>query len=292
MIDLHLHSTKSDGSETPEELVVRGKRLGLMALALTDHDNMGGAEEFLAACRTHGMTGIAGVEISVDIEDQRGTLHVLGYGVNPHHPVLRERLDRVLAGRAVRNEGVLRALNELGLTVTWDEVASHAGGNLVGRVHIAQALLHKGYVANVAEAFDLYLAEGRPAYVSRNRLALTAEEGVRAIREAGGVAVVAHPFTWATDERELEIGLRSLKEMGLGGVEAIYSEYGPEKTVALLRLAKKIGLLPTGGTDYHGLAKPDLEMGKGFGSLCVPDDYLEPLMKAMGEGNLWVYRRP
>ena len=288
MIDLHLHSTKSDGSETPEELVVHGKRLGLTALALTDHDNMSGAEEFLAACRAQGMTGIVGVEISAATDEGHGTLHVLGYGVNPEHPLVKESLGRVLDGRTWRNEQILAKLNEQGLALERAEVQSCAGeGGVVGRVHFAQALIDRNYVSSVEEAFDRYLAKGRPAYVERYRL--YPDEGIRMIRESGGVAVIAHPFTWETDEKKLESGLRALKEMGLGGMESVYSEYGPEKTVALLRLTKKIGLLPTGGSDYHGLAKPDLEMGKGFGSLCVPDDYLGPLMDALGNSNPWAY---
>ena len=288
MIDLHLHSTNSDGTDTPEELVIRGRQIGLTAMALTDHDTMGGVREFLAACRTHRMTGIAGVEISADVEEGTGTLHILGYGLDPEHPLVKESLGRVLDGRAWRNGQILSKLNELGLEVAWDEVQACAGEDVVGRPHMAQALINRGYVSSVQEAFDLYLAKGRPAYVDRYRL--YPEEGIRMIREAGGVAVIAHPFTWASDEPALEAGLAALKAMGLAGVEAAYSEYGPERTVALLRMAKKHGLLTTGGSDYHGLAKPDLALGKGFGSLCVPDEYLPPLLQALGEGNPWVYR--
>ena len=288
MIDLHLHSTNSDGTDTPEELVIRGRQIGLKAMALTDHDTLGGVGEFLAACRKHGMTGIAGVEISVAVEEGTGTLHILGYGLDPEHPLVKESLGRVLDGRAWRNGQILSKLNELGLEVAWDEVQACAGEDVVGRPHLAQALINRGYVSSVQEAFDRYLAKGRPAYVDRYRL--YPEEGIRMIREAGGVAVIAHPFTWESDERTLEAGLVALKAMGLAGVEAAYSEYGPERTVTLLRMAKKHGLLTTGGSDYHGLAKPDIALGKGFGALCVPDEYLPPLLQALGEGNPWVYR--
>jgi len=288
MIDLHLHSTMSDGSETPEALVARGKRIGLAAMALTDHDTMAGAEAFLAACRSQRMTGIAGVEISAAVEGDLSTLHILGYGVNPEHPAVKEELARVLDGRAWRNEQILAKLCEQGLALEWREILACSGEGVVGRVHFAQAMMARGYVSSVEEAFDRYLAKGRPAYADRYRL--YPEEGVRMIRESGGVAVIAHPFTWKEDERELEDGVRALKAVGLGGIESVYSEYSPEKTVALLRLAKKLDLLTTGGTDYHGLAKPDLEMGKGFGSLCVPDDYLAPLLAAIGADNTWVYR--
>jgi predicted metal-dependent phosphoesterase TrpH len=288
MIDLHLHSTNSDGSETPEELVLRGRRMGLTAMALTDHDNMGGIEEFLAACRKHGMIGIAGVEISAAVEEGHGTLHILGYGVNPEHPLVKENLGRVLDGRAWRNGQILSKLNELGCELEWAEVQACAGEDVVGRAHIAQALIDRDYVSSVDEAFDRYLAKGRPAYVDRYRL--YPAEGIGMIREAGGVAVIAHPFSWETDEAKLEAGLLTLKALGLAGVEALYSEYNPERTVALLRMTKRLGLLTTGGSDYHGLAKPDIALGKGFGALCVPDDCLAPLLQALGEDNPWVYR--
>ena len=290
MIDLHLHSTNSDGSETPEELVIHGRRVGLKAMALTDHDTMGGAEDFLTACRAHGMAGVAGLEISAAVVEGAGTLHILGYGADPGHPQVKERLGRVLDGRAWRNGQILAKLKEQGLALERADVQACAGEEVVGRVHIAQALISRGYVSSVEEAFDRYLANGRPAYVERYRL--SPAEGIGMIREAGGVAVIAHPFTWKADESELEKGLRALKEMGLSGVEAVYSEYGPGQTVSLLRMAKKLGLLTTGGSDYHGSAKPDIALGKGFGALCVPDEYLSPLLLALGENNPWVYVAP
>ena len=286
MIDLHLHSTNSDGSDTPQELADLGRQAGLTAMALTDHDNMSGVEVFLEACRAHGMTGIAGVEISVAVEEGHGTLHILGYGVNPDHPLVIENLDRVLDGRAWRNEQILAKLNGLGLELEWDEVRQCAGEDVVGRAHFAQALIDRDYVSSVPEAFDRYLAKGRPAYVDRYRL--YPEEGIRMIREAGGVAVIAHPFSWELDEAKLEAGVRELKQAGLAGVEAVYSEYSPGQTVSLLRMAKKLELLTTGGSDYHGLAKPDIALGRGFGSLCVPDDYLKPLLMRLGPDNPWV----
>ncbi len=287
MIDLHVHSTHSDGSDTPDELVCRGKRAGLSAMALTDHDNMGGAEAFLAACRTRGLSGLAGVEISADVGEGLGTLHVLGYGVNPGHPLVRESLGRVLDGRARRNEQILSRLSEQGLEVGWAAVQARAGEDVVGRAHFAQALMDRGHVASVSEAFERNLAKGRPAYAERYRL--TPEQGIRMIREAGGVAVIAHPFSWETDEARLEAGLYMLKELGLAGVEALYAEYAPEQTIALLRLAKRLKLLATGGSDYHGRAKPEIALGKGFGKLCVSDDYLRPLLDALGRHNPWIH---
>lgn len=286
MIDLHIHSTNSDGSEPPERLVELGRQAGLRAMALTDHDTMDGVEDFLAACRACGMTGIAGVEISAAIDEGPGTLHILGYGLDPHHPLVQESLGRVLEGRAWRNEQILEKLNELGLELDWAEVQACAGEDIVGRPHIAQALIDRDYVSAMDEAFDKYLAKGRPAYVDRYRL--YPEEGIRMIRESGGVAVIAHPFSWETDEVRLEAGLRTLQALGLGGIEAVYSEYTPEQTVTLLRLAKRLGLLVTGGSDFHGLAKPDIALGRGFGALDVPDTCLPPLLSALGPDNPWV----
>ncbi|MEI7900339.1 MAG: PHP domain-containing protein [bacterium] len=287
MIDLHLHSTNSDGSETPEELVRRGRQAGLTALALTDHDTMGGVEAFLGACRTQGITGIAGVEISAAVEDGSGALHLLGYGVNPECPLVQESLERVLAGRAWRNEQILAKLKELGLELEWAEVQACAGRDVIGRTHFAQAMIVRAAVASVPEAFDRYLAKGRPAYVDRYRL--DPEEGIRMIREAGGIAVIAHPFSWETDEVKLEEGLHGLKMLGLAGIEALYAKYTLEQTVTLLRLAKKLELLTTGGSDYHGTVKPDIAMGSGLGSLCVSDATLPPLLRALGYDNPWVH---
>jgi predicted metal-dependent phosphoesterase TrpH len=288
MIDLHLHSTNSDGSDTPEELVISGCQAGLTALSLTDHDTLDGTEEFLNACRANGMTGISGIEISAHLDERPGELHILGYGLNPTHPLVVESLDRVLEGRAWRNEQILEKLNGLGLELEWADVLAYADEHVVGRAHFAQALIDRGYVSSCSEAFERYLGKGAPAYADRYRL--YPEEGIRMIREAGGVAVIAHPFSWELREAELETGLRELKAYGLTGMEVLYSEYTREQTVTLMRLAKRLDLLPTGGSDYHGLAKSDIRLGTGFGSLHVPDAYLPPLLNAIGSDSAWVVR--
>ena len=154
MIDLHIHSTHSDGSDTPARLVELGRRVGLRAMALTDHDTMAGTEDFLVACRAHGMTGISGIEISVDVDGGPGSLHILGYGMAPHHPAIQKNLGWVLDGRAWRNERIVEKLNELGLELNLDEVRAYAGEDVVARPHIARALIGRGYVSTVAEAFD------------------------------------------------------------------------------------------------------------------------------------------
>lgn len=288
MIDLHLHSTNSDGSDTPENLVIRGKQVGLKAMSLTDHDTMEGIDDFLTACGEQDITGIAGLEISMHVEEGHGSLHLLGYGLNPTHPLVIENLERIVEGRIWRNERILEKLNGLGLELTWTEVQACAGEDVVGRAHIAQALIDRDYVSSVPEAFERYLAKGAPAYVDRYRL--YPEEGIRMIHEAGGVAVIAHPFSWMQDEVKLAAGLRELQAQHLDGIEAVYSEYTAEQSLSLLRLAKQMSLLSTGGSDYHGLPKPDIALGTGFGSLSVPDSFLAPLLERLGKENSWVYR--
>jgi predicted metal-dependent phosphoesterase TrpH len=279
MIDLHIHSTNSDGSEEPPDLVSDGVKAGLTAMALTDHDTMDGVGDFLDACRKENMTGIAGIEISGDVGDSGGTLHILGYGIDPDNPEVAESLQKVRDGRQWRNEQILEKLNGLGLELEWAEVEACSGEDVIGRVHFAQALINRGYVSSVPEAFEKYLSKDAPAYVNRYRL--YPDEAVRIIRAAGGVAVVAHPFTWEEDIAELEKGLVRLRQAGLYGIEAMHSDHTNEQTVALLRLAKKLGLQTTGGSDFHGAAKPDIALGRGFGKLEVPDAWLTPLLTAI-----------
>ena len=164
MIDLHVHSTFSDGSETPMALAVAAASSGLTAMALTDHDTMRGVNPFLEACSAHGLRGIAGVEVSA--EYSHGTMHILGYLVQPGNVELENALESMRAGRGDRNQVILEKLNALGLVMTWDEVAAKAGEDVVGRPHFAMVMLDKGYVKTKEEAFDRYLAKGKVAYVS------------------------------------------------------------------------------------------------------------------------------
>lgn len=277
MIDLHTHSTFSDGSDTPAELVALGAQAGLYAMALTDHDNLRGVPAFLAACREHRILGLGGVEISAEVPS--GSLHILGYGLDPLHAELLHHLDRVLDGREWRNEQILRRFNELGLALTWDEVAALAGEDVVGRPHFARALQKRGYVSSAQEAFEKYLGKGKAAYVDRYRL--TPADGLRMIRAAGGLPVIAHPSTWIAEDTVLVSALVELKALGLGGMEVYYPEHGHEKTITYLRMAAKLGLVVTGGTDYHGLAKPHLTLGRASGQFAVPDDVMCPLLAAL-----------
>ena len=279
MIDLHLHSTHSDGAETPSALVRRGARAGLSAMALTDHDTMDGSEEFPQACREAGMTGIVGIELSCDTEENDGALHILGYGMNPEDPEVDESLTRVRESRNWRNEQILEKLNGLGLELEWSEVQACAGEDVIGRVHFAQALINRDYVFTVEEAFEKYLSKDAPAYV--DRYGLYPEEGIRMITRAGGAAVLAHPFSWLDDEAELERSLIRFKRAGLYGIEVFHSAHTPEMSVTLMRLANRLGLKMTGGSDYHGEPREERASFRALGALAVPDHFLPPLLDAI-----------
>lgn len=289
MIDLHIHSTCSDGSVSPEELVQAGEAAGLYAMALTDHDTVEGVERFLGACARsctktgERIRGISGVEISADVD--RGSLHMLGYFVDPKDGALQEALRRIREGRQLRNRTILERLQNAGIGITWEEVKGFAGEDMVGRPHFAQALLRKGYVRTIKQAFDRYLARGKRAYVERVRL--SPEESIAAIRGAGGVPVLGHPATLGLDTAALKGYVRRLKEIGLLGMEVYYTEYTPTRTRQFLELAEELSLVATGGTDFHGAITPDIRLGRGFGNLDIPDEIvanLEQCRVKMGEG--------
>ncbi len=278
MLDLHTHSTFSDGSDRPEALVRQAVGLGLRALALTDHDNVRGVPSFLAACRAEGIAGLAGVELSVEVSS--GTLHMLGLGIDPDHDELNAKLSLVLEGRDGRNRRILRKLNALGCGLEWAEIAALAGEEVVGRPHFAQAMVQRGLVHDRQEAFDCFLARGQAAYVDRFRL--TPAEAIRLIRDAGGVSVLAHPFTWHKEVASLAPALKELKSQGLGGLEVYYPEHTAEMTRDYLALTRQMGLVASGGSDYHGPGRPENRLGIGDGRLSVPDNLLPPLLAAMG----------
>ena len=279
MLDLHVHSSYSDGSETPETLVALAKAAHVRALALTDHDNVFGIPEFLAACREAEFLGIAGVEVSANVES--GTLHILGLGIYAGNEALRDALNEVLEGREERNMRIVEKLQDLGFNIAYDEVLEVAGEDVVGRPHFAQVMVARGWVDSIEEAFARYLEKGQPAYVDRFRF--QPEEAIARIRDAGGVPVMAHPMSVTEDFAELREVVSKLTDAGLRGIEAYYNGHSPEETLECLRLAKRHGLLVTGGSDFHGESvKPGIRIGIGNGSLFVPDRLLEPLLAEIG----------
>jgi len=275
-IDLHLHTTHSDGSLRPSEVLALAKAANVSALAITDHDITTGIPEAMARGQELGIEVIPGVEISSF--DGNSELHILGYCVNWEDKEFNDRLATLRASRHRRNPLIIERLRAAGLDVTYEEVKALAGTESVGRPHIAQLLMQKRYVSSAKEAFDRYLAEGKPAYVARELP--TPAQAISWIREARGVAVLAHP-TWIKETGEgLQSRVTQLKEAGLGGVEVHYSTHSKSQTATYLEMARRLNLLVTGGSDFHGITKPDIEVGYGRGDLQVNPRLLEPLKAA------------
>ncbi|MCF7818337.1 MAG: PHP domain-containing protein [Kiritimatiellales bacterium] len=277
MIDLHVHSVYSDGTNTPAELVAMAEEGGLRALALTDHDTVGGISRLLCAAEGAVVEAVPGIELSAECE--RGTMHILGYFIDHTCEILLKKIDTVQAGREERNVEILKRLNKLGYVLLWSDVEKHAGRDVVGRPHFAEALLERGYVKSKKAAFDLLLAKGRPGYVERYRY--TAHECIDLIHQAGGVSVLAHPSTLYMPDAQLRALVGELKEHGLGGIETYYAAHPQDIVAKFSKWAQAFDLICTGGTDFHGANTPDLRLGTGFGQLEVPDEALDQLKAAI-----------
>lgn len=276
-LDLHLHTTHSDGSCTPTEVVTMAHRAGVTALAITDHDIMTGLAEAVAAGRQYGIEVIPGVEISSLAGNSE--LHILGYFLDGQDSALDDRLKTLRDSRHLRNPRIIERLQMLGIDITYDEVRTLASTDSIGRPHIARVLMDKRIVASAKEAFDRFLAEGKPAYVPRELP--SPAEAIRWIKAARGLAVLAHPTWVKTEEQPLIDLVRQLKTDGLDGVEVYYSTHATRQTREYLSLAHQLGLLVTGGSDFHGLTKPDIEVGIGKGTLHIPTSLLPKMKEAV-----------
>lgn len=276
-IDLHLHTTHSDGSLPPAEVVRLAHEAGVTALAITDHDITTGLPEAFAAGQALGVEIIPGIEISSRFGDSE--LHVLGYFLDWQDPALNVHLTTLRDSRHRRNPQIIERLQALGIDITYDEVRAVAGSDSVGRPHIARVLMDKKVVTSAKEAFDRFLANGKPAYVPRDLP--EPAEAIQWIKAAKGLAVLAHPTWVKATEGTLTDLVRQLKAAGLDGVEVHYSTHTPRQTREYLSLAKQTGLLVTGGSDFHGVTKPDIEVGIGKGALHVPDHLLSKLKDAV-----------
>lgn len=274
MIDLHSHSTASDGSAEPAALVERAAAIGVRALALTDHDTQSGIEPAAVAATAAGVELVPGTELSLGWEG--GAMHLVVLFLTPGEGPLQDRLPAIRSARDTRNSEILDALSLLGLPVEAQELAAVAGGESVGRPHIGAVMVARGYVESISEAFDLYLGWGRPAY--RPRWRLSPEEGIGLALESNAIPVLAHPHTLGLNtSNEVSSTLRRLKQAGLVGMECYYPLYSPMEREGYAALAARFGLLPSGGSDYHGSFKPGVELGVGRGDLVVPDGLLDAL---------------
>ncbi|HQV30511.1 MAG TPA: PHP domain-containing protein [Calditrichia bacterium] len=273
MIDLHMHSTFSDGTDRPEQLVDRARGLGLSAIALTDHDTVEGVPAFLDAAQKAQIKAFAGVEISVDADlPAGGHLHLLGLGIDLQNSILQKTLQRFASVRETRSEAMVSRLNLHGIEIGLDELRREVGEGVAGRPHVARLLVKKGVVGSIQEAFEQYLSKGKPGYVEKIRLGL--KEATDLVHMAGGVAVIAHPqFLGFPDLKECRRYLGEAIAAGVDGWEAHYTGLTPEWTEGLVEEARLCGKIVTGGSDYHGSLIKDIAMGDGQ----VPDAVLGPL---------------
>jgi predicted metal-dependent phosphoesterase TrpH len=274
VIDLHTHSVRSDGSETPSRVAELAARAQCRAFALTDHDTLAGLAEASARAAELGVELIPGCEISCAF---RGvSAHVLVYFVTDGDGPLQEELVRLRDDRMTRNRAMMTKLNELGVPLTYDELVAEAGHEEnAGRPHFAALLVRHGAAESIPDAFDRWLASGKPAYIPKARV--TPAEVATLARDSGGVAVLAHPLTLGLEARELDRAVAELADAGLGGLEAVYGAYSPEERAGLADMAARHDLVATGGSDFHGRTKPTLTVGTGTGDLKVPDAVLDRL---------------
>ncbi len=274
MIDLHCHSTVSDGTDSPTALVDLARAAGLHALAITDHDTLDHVDESVRAGAAVGVRVVPACELSCTTPPGVGTMHLLVY-FPAAQGALEDALFALRGGRDERNMQIVERLRETGVDITMADVLRETGDGTVGRPHIAAALVHKGYVDSIDEAFDTWLARGRPAYLERTRL--SPGDALRLAHDAGAVTSLAHPGSLDLDDDALDGFVGALVDDGLDALECEYARYTREERDEYRALAGRHGLLPTGGSDYHGAYKPDLRLGVGRGDLDVPDEWLDAL---------------
>lgn len=291
MIDLHTHTTVSDGGDSPTELVEKAAAAGLTAIAVTDHDNDSGCDEAVAAGQRLGVEVVRGVEISCDVDDlkargftptERPTMHLLGYFVPDTDNPLSGALAELQHARANRNQLMVERLNELGIPVTFEEVENEAGGpgSQIGRPHFAAVLVRHGAVPDYQTAFDEYLAKGAKAYLSRRLYSPV--EAIELMRSAGVVPVLAHPFTLFLPAPDLRRFVADLATAGLLGIEGWHGDRTVEDQQVYRDLGAELGLIVSGGSDYHGSMRPDRSLPGGKHGVTAPDHVLDQLRARAG----------
>lgn len=277
LVDLHVHSNASDGSLSPSEVVRCADEKGLKAIALTDHDTVSGIDEALSASVNLELEVIPGIEVSCYYSDVE--IHVLGLYIDNQSETLLSFLKWAVDRRVKRNEVVLKAFQDDGFEITMKDLVGDNPDTTVTRAHFAHALLAHGYVNSVEQAFKKYLNPGRPYY--RMREMITPEQAFAAITAAGSFPILAHPCQYKLGWNGIEKLILYLKPLGLRGLECFHSSNNSEESRKLYNLARKHNLAVTGGSDFHGAAKPDIELGSGRGNLRVPASYLDELKLAM-----------
>lgn len=273
IIDLHVHSTESDGTFTPEDLVAEAKKAELAAFALTDHDTCQGVGKAMPLAASAGIELIPGIELSTDYHGKE--VHIVGLYIDIENEQLLKKTAEYRKCRSERNALMVEALRKEGLSITMEELVAENPDCVITRANIARFLYEHGQIKSVREAFDRYIGDHCKCYVGRLKVAST--DAVRLIKEAGGTAILAHPLLYGLSNTNLQKMIDELKPVGLDGLEAIYSTYTTGEEQQMKRLARENGLLISGGSDFHDSNKPDIALGRGRGHLYIPYSVLETI---------------
>ena len=274
LIDLHVHSNESDGTLSPTELVIHAKEKGLQAIALTDHDTIKGIDEAMQAGELYKVEVIPGIELSADFPNDN--LHILGYCINFKDPTFQNQLRPIQDGRNIRNAQMIENFHSLGFKIAIDK-----DSDIITRAHFARALYEGGYVSSIDEAFKDYLSPGKPGYIKR--ITPSPKECIDLIHSGGGLAILAHPTLYGLKTPALTKLIKELSSYGLDGIEAIHSIHSKQDEIFLRDLAIKNKLIISGGSDFHGANKPNLEIAVGYGNLKIPYSILENIKNKVAE---------
>ena len=273
LTDLHTHSTASDGTFSPSDVAALAKDAGLDSVALTDHDTTDGLDEFMEAGRSLGIETIPGIELAAGYKNTE--LHIVGLFIDYKSSALKESMEFIVNERNERNKKMIKALSRIGMEISLQELEENAGGNIITRAHYANVMVNRGYVKNKEEAFDRYISSGRPGYVKRETL--TPKSCIEVIRKSGGIPVLAHATLYGYGYLEIHNLVGKLKEYGLGAMETLYSTYTSRQSEELRKICEYYKLVKSGGSDFHGLNKPDIKIGTGRGELRIPQSFADEM---------------
>ena len=273
LTDLHTHSTASDGTFSPSDVAELAKDAGLASVALTDHDTTDGLDEFMEAGRSLGIETIPGIELAAGYKNTE--LHIVGLFIDYKSSALKESMEFIVNERNERNKKMIKALSRIGMEISLQELEENAGGNIITRAHYANVMVNRGYVKNKEEAFDRYISSGRPGYVKRETL--TPKSCIEVIRKSGGIPVLAHATLYGYGYLEIHNLVGELKEYGLGAMETLYSTYTSRQLEELSKICEYYKLAKSGGSDFHGLNKPDIKIVTGRGELRIPQSFADEM---------------
>lgn len=275
IVDLHVHSNKSDGSYTPSALVDYALEKKLTAFALTDHDTVAGLDEAISYAIGKPITVIPGIEFSTEYEEK--DIHIVGLMIDYKNIDFQTQINRFVDSRETRNEKMCNKLCEAGIEVPYKKLIETFKDSVITRAHYARYMLEHGYVSSMQEAFERYIGDHAPYFVGREKV--TPQDAVSLILKCGGIPVLAHPLLYHMSDERLLLLITKLKEAGLQAIEAIYSTYSSSDERKMKLLANQNDLLISGGSDFHGAAKPKLDLATGYGNLCVPEEVLVNLLE-------------